>query len=206
MNDTKRVIEVLNKNRKQQEIMYRTLLHCRETRWFNEVEAFVAQQPEMVYGQILQLPRTILGFLIDAGGLQCAEDAEHPDDCTVVATEAGAEAARLFDPLLRMESLLASNPRREDAFLYILAFCSEARTFPEIEKAYENEATRLCDPSDACSLTAEYFVSKLEKAGGLVWKKHWISTEKGREFAQRAVGNKRQTMKNVKEDRACLEA
>lgn len=192
-NGAGRVLSVLQRNRKQQEVLYRTLLHCEVLRAYDEVETYVSEQPEMVYGQILQAPRTLIGFLTDAGGIAQVDDQGVPfacegenyssGDCFLSTTDEGIAAARAFCPLERLESLVSLKPTRKEAFLLFLEACLEPQAFSTLESFCNEEVRRRCFGSDGDVLEADYFVSQLEKAGGLVWKKAWVTTEEGKRFA-----------------------
>ncbi|WP_102374693.1 hypothetical protein [Raoultibacter massiliensis] len=204
-----RVASALERNRKHQEMLYRTLLHCGEPRRFEEVEAFIARQPEMTYGQILQAPRTLIGFLVDAGGIEATAAPSEPqglidgEEQVLVTTAAGSLAAEAFHPLIRLESLLRAKPLRSEAFLFFLELCVKPQSYAQIERSYKSERKTLCIASDASVLEADYFVSQLERAGGLVWKKAWTTTEEGRQFAERMRREGEMQPGSTKEDCAC---
>lgn len=208
-----RILSVLERNRKHQEILYRTLLYCMDPRRFNDVESFVAEQPEMVYGQIFQTPRTLIGFLVDAGGIDetNARSGLHPreagmaecEERQLVTTEEGALAAKAFDPRIRLEMLVSAKPSRKNVFLRFLELCTEPQAFSQIERFYADDIRSQRTAFDANALEADYFVSQLERAGGLVWKKAWITTEEGRLFAEHVKKEEEKQSGSTKEDCAC---
>lgn len=192
------ILRTLSKMRKTQEILYRTLLLCHEPQVFSDVEASIAAMPEYERGQVLQSPRTLIGFLISAQGIEVLRDdcnsaragmqgggcGNCSDNDFIVTTAAGMCAADRFAPKRRFEALIRDKPTRANMFQRIARFCEQPRPFFEIENFYASLCRQGHGAEDRLNvavtgLTADYYITQLEKAGVVVWDGAWTLTPEG---------------------------
>lgn len=182
------------------EVLYKILVHCATAREFSEVEDFAAAQDEFVYSHIIQTPFTLVQMLLRAGGLEQTplDEAGNPieesrleglsddevDDLIATyrlsTTEAGVRAAELLSPEKRLQSQIWQKPHRAETFCKVLGFCRTPRKFPEIQDYFKSEPGLVLDKVQANhTLSPDFYVDRLEKAGGLVWRGAWVTTEAG---------------------------
>lgn len=204
-------ISLLAKNRRHREILYKTLQYCCELRSFEDAEAFVSQLPECVFGQILQSPRTLIGFLEESGGLERVSlaggvaDPEGGEEPWGLRTTAdGQQALEACSPRARLARLERGFPARSAAFREVVRYCDVPRSFEEIRSHYRQNICAGEAGKALGALDADYFVSKLEAAGGLVWTGKWTATAEGRSFIEGE--RKTEETKLLKEECACLTA
>ena len=190
------------------EILYKLLEYCEGAEHTcTDVENFLSQQPEIIYGHLLQPSYQLIKMMIEEGGLEeraydsnnsllskeqlSSMDADAAADAveyaTLLTTEAGKAAIRLTSPEKRMDILLEQRPHRRETFLKLLEFCLEKpRKFPEIKQWYQETPGLAVDVvQKQHTLAADFYVDKLEKAGALVWKGAWCTTEAGKSLLLR---------------------
>lgn len=182
------------------EVLYKTLVHCVEPRDFSEAEDFIAAQDEFVHSHIIQTPFTLVQMLVRAGGLEQTpldeagdpiDDArfdgltdDEADDLVATyrlsTTEAGRQAAELLSPDRRLQAQIWQKPHRAETFYAVLDFCRTPRKFPEIQEYFKSNPGLVLDKVQANhTLSPDFYVDRLEKAGGLVWRGEWVTTEAG---------------------------
>lgn len=182
------------------ETLYKTLAHCAQPRPFAEVEAFISSQDEFVFSHIEQTPHTLIGMLVDAGGLvRTPLDAQgkpltpellaglsqdEADDLVasfeLATTPEGRAAVELLSPQRRIAAQLAQKPHRRPTYLALLSFCREPRTLAQIEAFFADNPDLALDQVTAYHhLSPDYYVDRLEKAGALVWRGAWVTTQAG---------------------------
>lgn len=195
------VVTCIGAQNSLREVLYKTLDFCQDVHEFSEVEHFISSQDEFVYSHIMQTPYTLIQMLKRAGGLEetlldadgkaispqqldCIGDDEVDDlivSSTLVTTDAGAEAVRLLAPEHRIEAQLAKRPHRRDTYFAVLEFCLEPRKFPEIEALFKATPNLVQDVvAHHHKLSPDFYVDKLDKAGALVWRGAWITTDAGK--------------------------
>ena len=184
------------------EVLYKTLVHCIEPRDFSEVEDFIAAQDEFVYSHIIQTPFTLVQMLLCAYGLEQTplDEAGQPlaperfeglsedeaDDLVATyelsTTDAGKQAVDLLSPARRIRSQIMQKPHRAHTFYQVLDFCTTPRKFPEIQDYFKQEDDLVLDTVQANQkLSPDFYVDRLEKAGGLVWRGAWVTTDAGKQ-------------------------
>ena len=183
------------------EILYKTLVFCRETRSFSAAEQYIAQLDEITYGHVIQTPYSCISMLVHVGGLEkipvddrgnCIEaqrlenlDADEADDLIdswcLKTTRSGLYVCELLDPARRLTAQLALKPYRRATYLRILEFCAQQpRSLDDIKQLFKEDKTLVLDYVTAHQkLSPDYYVDRLEKAGGLIWKGAWITTPAG---------------------------
>jgi len=185
----------LDRNRN---VLYRILDYCREQRDADDVERFIAGLPEMRHA--FQEPYVYMDLLVDAHGLEAIPlDAagnpieqlvsqEHPDiaDAAEIAqyrittTPAGVRALQLVSPEARLHAKLGEHPERYSTYLAVLDFCKQPRSLAEVQRLFEQDASLNRETTvDAQPLSCDFYLSELERAGGLVWNGGWTATQEG---------------------------
>lgn len=185
-----KLLEAIASSGPSREILYKTICYCETPRAAIDIENFIEKTPEYTFGQILQTPHTLMRVLVDSGGLSKVEEREAArdegqqgngeqwgDDTTWQTTQIALRAAAAIAPNRRIESLLASQPKQAPAFSVVLRFCESPRSLADIERILRTVSSVTTDCFDV-----GYYVDQLERAGGLVWKKKWVTTEEGRMF------------------------
>ena len=198
-----RIVTLIMSQNPLREVLYKTLKHASEERDFTEVEEFIASQDEYVHSHIIQTPYSLITMLVDNGGLALApygsngealtnEQAEglsedEIDDLieghTVRTTPPGEAAVGLLAPSVRIRSQIDQRPHRRETYLALLDFCRTPRRLPEIEEFFkDNEALAVDVVANHHRLSPDFYVDKLDKAGALVWRGAWVTTEEGETF------------------------
>ena len=201
------VITQVNRLDRTRNLQYHILELCRKTRRAEEVETFIAALHEMLHS--LQEPYVYMDALIDAGGLDSvALDADGnpvdmdafaaaPEearagmiaDYDITTTPAGVAALDLLAPKNRMRAKLAEKPERYTTFLAVLDFCREPKTLAEVKRLFEEDSTLNRETTvDRQLLSCDFYLSELERAGGIVWDDGWKCTPEGLEFLRTATG------------------
>jgi hypothetical protein len=201
------IVTCLGTQPQLREVLYKLLAWCVEPRDMADAEAFVAAQDEYVYSHVIQAPYAVVGILEDAGGLvRCDLDADgRPVDdavrarlgddaaddlvCSTVVstTDEGAAVVELLSPARRIEAQLAQKPHRRPTYLALLRFCAQPRSLKDIQDFFASTPDLALDLVTAHQrLAPDYYVDRLEKAGGLVWRGAWVATEAGLRAAAQA--------------------
>ena len=97
-------------------------------------------------------------------------------------TDNGRKLAREFSPASRLAGLFDHEPARKEAYLELMAFLREKRSFPEVERHL-----RGCDPGiltteDGTMIQPSMFVDKLGAAGAVEFDGGWMITAEGKEM------------------------
>lgn len=191
---------MVQRNPSHREIYIRLLGYCAERRLLFETEEEVSGYPEFVHAA--QSPYRLIRNVVEAGGLCWLEldeagaviDSAHKeglsfdeiddliDQFALEVTEAGRIVAERLSPERRLGDLVDRFPRRVDAYLDVLGFCDEPRSFAEVEIFLKNNDVMkfATHPGDGKPLHPSVFVDTLERAGGLVWDNGWKTTRRGR--------------------------
>jgi hypothetical protein len=185
------------------EILRKTLGFCREQRGLTAVEQEIASYPEFKYAG--QNEYRLISILTEEGGLELLEldedggivtaemkaglSEDEVDDLVAsfayITTEAGAAVSEALDPRARIVGLLQTEPERVGTFAQVLEFCETSRTYAEIETLLVDSGLGWSGvESDDDAVHPSYFVSTLERVGGLVWKDGWLLTDEGREILE----------------------
>jgi hypothetical protein len=185
------------------EVLRKTLGFCREQRGLTAVEEEIASYPEFKYAG--QNQYRLISILTEAGGLERLEldedggivtaetkaglSEDEVDDLVTsfayITTEAGAAVSEALDPRARIADLLQTEPERVGTFAEILKFCETSRTYGEIETLLVDAGLGWSGvESDEDAVHPSYFVSTLERVGGVVWKDGWLLTDEGREILE----------------------
>ena len=199
------VITCIGAQNSLREVLYKTLVFCKEPHEFTEVEDFIAASDEVVYSHVIQTPFELIGMLLRAGGLEETPlDAagepiapetldelsrDEQDDLVATyridATAAGRAAVELLAPERRLEAQLAQDPHRADTFRALIEFCETPRTFPEIKEYFDATPEFAHDVvAHSHQLAPDFYVDKLDKAGALVWRGAWVATDAGKSLLE----------------------
>lgn len=194
-----RVMAAVMKQPLHREILHKTLGFCRERRALTDVEQEIATYPEFKFAG--QNQYRLISFLADAGGLDRLEldddgeivteemkaglSEDEIDDLVAsyayVTTDAGAAVFEELNPRRRMIELLETQPEYVDTFAEVLEFCKSSRTYKEIADLLEDSGIHWSrTESDEAAVHPSYFVSNLERVGGIVWKDGWLLSDEGR--------------------------
>ena len=195
------VITAVMRLDRSRNIHYKTLAFCTEPRRAGDVEDYIAAMPEMVHA--LQEPYVYMDAMVDAGGLSAtpldtegnpvdmeafdaAPEEERADmiaDYEIAITQAGTFALSALAPAARMTAKFGEKPERYTTFLAVLDFCREPRTLAEVKRLFEEDATLNRETTvDRQPLSCDFYLSELERAGGIVWDGGWVCTDEGRAF------------------------
>ena len=190
------------------EALYKLLAHCTEPRNFRGLESFASELDEVRYGHLLQSPYNLVNMLVKCGaltktpvdaagsavtperlaGLTEDEQDDLVEDYLLEATPEGRVVLDLLSPQRRLKAQLAQKPHRLSTFLAVLDFCREPRSFEDIKQLFKDHDELVLDYVDAHQkLSPDFYVDRLEKAGGLVWRRAWVTTEAGLEVLSRQV-------------------
>ena len=198
-------MEVIMRTPRFREILYKTLVFCKDEKPLPEVEDEIQTYPE--YEAAAQNPYRLIRFLVDNYGLDLLEIDEEGlqvtperkvgltedeiDDLVVEfhlkTTDVGEEVARRLKPEGRIGDLLRAFPVRFSSYRDVLSFCREPRTIQEINKLFENvdlKALGTLHSDDTIAIQPSVFVDKLEKAGAMYWDGKWKLTLEGRMFLE----------------------
>lgn len=188
------------------EIDYKVLTYCFERRGLSDIEEHIAGFPEFKsatrdqYSLVTELVRHHgLAFyeLDEAGNVVADEDKEgltenEVDDLVAGfayrTTDVGREVAARLDPRRRLAELLDAVPSRRDAYLALLEFVRERRSFAELDAFMR--ACGVAELSRAAGdggVQPSVFVDKLERAGAVFYDGGWQATEAALEVLDGAV-------------------
>jgi len=183
------------------EILYRTLLFCREQRDLPDVEAEIATYPEFAHAA--QNQYRLISFLVDAGGLDLREldedgaivTPERKDGLTedeiddlvasyaLITTDAGTAVADALDPKRRIFEIFGLDPAYRDTYAEVLEFCEEPRKIADVEALLKDCSVLAFGRSAGeQAIKPSFFVDQLERGGGIVWKNGWVISDEGREI------------------------
>lgn len=195
---TERVRTTLHRRASLTEIMRKTLVFCETRRTMAEVEEEMAAYPE--FKHIDQTQYHVVSHLVNAGGLERFEldregavvteemkeglDEDGLDELVwsyaLQTTDAGKAAADELEPRRRLAELINGVAGRKAAYLDILEFCREPRTYESVAALVRSKPT--IASTNALSGLPVYpsaLLAKLETAGGLVWDEGWRLTSAG---------------------------
>lgn len=194
-----RVRKTLHSRGSFTEIMRKTLVFCETRRSIEDVEREMATYPEFRY--VDQSQRNIVAHLVNAGGLDRFELDQDGNEVTPETTEglsedeadelvcsyalqttdAGKAAADELEPKKRLSALLDSIAARKGAYLDLLEFCREPRTYQAVADAMKAKGLGLKSTNALSSLPVHpsALLAKLESTGGLVWDEGWKLTSAG---------------------------
>lgn len=181
------IVSCMTNNRAHALAYRECLIACREERPYREVEAEL--EGSKAVASCTQGPHTLIGLLVERGAIEKSvvdEDGEiqgdQPVDYTLRTTDEGAEAARRLDPIVQLKELVNGQPDElADLYRRVLETCVKGAKLEEVKRDIGSSI----DLPNGKAVYAEYFVSKLETAGGLMWDGEWRTTEEGFHFAKR---------------------
>ena len=179
--------------------MRKTLVFCETRRSIEDVEQEMATYPEFRY--VDQSQRNIVAHLVNADGLDRFELDQDGNEVTpemteglsedeadelvcsyaLQTTDAGKAAANELEPKKRLNALLDSIAARGGAYLDLLEFCREPRTYQAVADAMKAKGLGLKSTNALSSLPVypSALLAKLESTGGLVWDEGWKLTSAG---------------------------
>lgn len=180
--------------------LYRLLDFCTQVRSLDEIEQETASYPEMAVD--IYAPRTLLMWLLDCGavgevgsddpqpeqGDSANEEAEEEEgaDYRFVTTDAGIRALERLHASQPLAMLAARYPYYEAAFLRVLAACETPQSRQDIDGLFKGDPIM----ESPRKIYANFFLDKLEGAGGIVFAGGWTTTPEGKAFlAQCAEGS-----------------
>lgn len=153
---------------------------------YREAETILADVPVM--DMSLQNPHALVGILIESGGIEAvnvpeaarSEDEpieDQPVDYLLETTDAGRRALECFEPVSRFAEMVAEEPAGYAAvYAMVLQRCEGGAKLPDVESMLQG-VEAMVHPKQ---VYPQYFVSRLETVGGLVWNGSWNTTEDGR--------------------------
>lgn len=179
------IVSCMTKNKAHALAFRECLVACKEERPYREVEAELEASKTME--SCTQTPHTLIDLLVKHGAIEktVVEEGplqgDQPVDYTLRTTEEGMQAATRLDPAVQL-GLLVEGQHEVIADLYrkVLEACSEGARLDDVKRAI---GASVVLPGGKM-VYAEYFVSKLETAGGLMWDGAWRTTEAGFLFAR----------------------
>lgn len=190
-----RVMTCVRKTRANTLPMCACLRACLEETPYRDVEADL--EPLTVMKTSLQTPHVLINLLVEAGGIERTaieeESAEvagesdldpedQPTDWTLKTTLAGQAVLEALEPAKMIDELCASEPAEFTAAIEAtLRACEQGAKLSDVNEALGGKVE-----ADGKSVYPEYFVSKLEAAGGLEWDGCWKTTDAGLRFLQGA--------------------
>ena len=186
-----RVRKTLHSRGSFTEIMRKTLVFCETRRSIEDVEQEMATYPEFRY--VDQSQRNIVAHLFELDqdgnevtpemteGLSEDEADELVCSYALQTTDAGKAAANELEPKKRLNALLDSIAARGGAYLDLLEFCREPRTYQAVADAMKAKGLGLKSTNALSSLPVypSALLAKLESTGGLVWDEGWKLTSAG---------------------------
>lgn len=201
---TDEVRKTLQRVDNRTEIMRRFLLHCQSEQSIESAEAFLAEQPEYLYGVMILAPCSLIDLLakckgISLYGLTPEGEKIHgesigqlmgqADDSTVLylkTTPAGILAANGLSPMKRLQLLMSKHPERASGYLAVLKACCKPKSLSELnDLPFSKQTDASSHLAGEPTLDAGFYVEQLERCGGLIWKGAWCTTKEGKEFERR---------------------
>ncbi len=200
-NAAEALLDLMARNPLQREIYLQIIEFCETRRSLAETETMV--EGCLGFSLTAQTPFRLIANIVDNGGIDWFEIDEQGNEITeerkegltpdeaddlvagfaLETTDAGREAYRRMAPEQRMRDLFNQVPQRLSAYLDIIDFCNEPKSFKAVEAMVRNMDPRILTSSGTQNLQPSYFVDMLERSGGLVWDKGWRATKKGSELA-----------------------
>ena len=198
--------ETVNKAPLHREIFLKVLNLCTKQHSLTEVEQAIQEYPE--FPSVAQSPYSLVRTLVHAGGLAWLElgnngrpltladkeglTSDEIEDITygyaVITTPVGEQVADDLAPAKRLRSLIDYMPQRLSAYVDVLNFCRESRSFKEVEAFLRARGgNTLVAKTGSQPLNPSFFVDSLERAGGLVWNNGWQITPGGLELLKTLV-------------------
>lgn len=168
--------------------LYRLLGFCEQERTLAEIEGEVVGYPEMAvspYGA-----RTLLSWLVESDAIRCTNE-EEAEEATVAkktggtaddgiayrfaTTVVGSQVLANWRESKPLAQLMARYPQYEEAFCRVMAACGTPLARQEVEALFTDDPI-LEEPK---KIYPNFFLDKLEAAGGLVFKGGWTATPEG---------------------------
>lgn len=107
----------------------------------------------------------------------------------VTATDLGRQTVAPYAPQTQLIKLLEEDPEAAPVHLRVLELCCQegGLSRKDLETVLKAEDLIPHDPrTGLVSIFPTYYIDNLERAGGLVWKSTWMTTEEGREALAKA--------------------
>lgn len=199
------VVDCLCRHPRHRELLYKTLAYCSEEKQLADVEDWIEHQPE--FPSALQDASSLVKSLADHRGVSITtlDEDGHPlgdeeiesmvregkreqvafalSQRKVKTTPQGNAALTLLSPERRISAFVEKIPGRREAFIELLKFCRTPRTLDEVNDLFaDSPYLSPTEQSGRQKLRPAYFLDRMEEAGGLVWKKVWVTTEAGEQF------------------------
>ncbi len=198
----KSLTDMIDRAPRHREIYLRLLSLCAQRQSLHKVEREVEKMPE--FPLAAQTPYRLIRTLANAGGLCWLElgkdgellsqdekaglSADEIEDLTfeyaVVTTLVGEQVADDLAPEKRLRSLMGGAAGYLDAYVDVLGFCQQSRSFNEVESFLRTCKSASAMGSGSQAPHPSYFVDMLERAGGLVWNNGWKTTSVGEKLLQ----------------------
>lgn len=133
--------------------------------------------------------------LVEGGDPDELDDAEEAEDSKTPSyldaiwhtTDEGLRVLDEVDPSRCIDDAVTADPERTPFYLAILRACSQQpRTLSDIAALVSDGVDR---SSPAAHIQPSIYLDKLERAGGLYWKRGWITTEEGRGYIGQITDN-----------------
>lgn len=130
-------------------------------------------------------------FLDAAGTVYEAKDLEALDEDAfddLVAqyayrtTDNGRKLAEEFNPARRLAALLEKEPARKEAYLDLLGFLREKRSFSEIDRFLCECHAHNLTAQDGTTVQPSMFIDKLGTTGAVDFDGGWMMTKEGKEM------------------------
>lgn len=167
--------------------LYRLLGFCEQQRTLEEIEAEVAGYPEMAASPYSA--RTVLGWLVEPDAVTCLnadeaegapaqEDGEGGHPYLFEISPVGAQVLENRRSSRPLDKLVDEYPCYAEAFERVLAACAKPLSRQEIEALFKGDPI-LEEPK---KVYPNFFLDKLEAAGGIVFDGGWLTTGEGAAF------------------------
>lgn len=188
------------------EMFRRMLVFCTEERSFNDLEAEIATYPEFKHCGLTQF--SLIDQLYFSYGLEMLEYDEEGNPVTpemkegltedeaddlvwsyaMLTTEVGRALIEEMEPSKRISEVFKQVPLRHDTYVELLEFCGEQpRAYSEIYDLFHGRDVlkfSLNKVLPDMPIEPSALVSKMERAGALVWDDGWKLTREGRRYLQ----------------------
>lgn len=183
------IVSCMTKNKAHALAFRECLVACEVERPYREIEAEL--EMSKVFSSCTQSPHTLIGLLVEHGAIEktiVEEEGfakkDQPVDYKLRTTEEGLRAAGILDPAVQLERLVNGQVEEvADLYRKVLKACDGGASLGDVKR----EVGASVVLPEGKTVYAEYFVSKLETAGGLMWDGKWRTTKVGSLFVRPGI-------------------
>ena len=203
---TKSPLQILGETVRRQslhrEILYKTLVFCKEQKNLATIEDFIASLPEFKQATLSQYH--LIAALVKGGGLNkmllneagdvlCDKDFEGLSEDEIddliydeayITTEVGNEFVEKHQPKLRIHELFEDEGDRTQSYVELLSMCANrSYTYKELDAYLKDKGVlfRMKD-GERQAIQSSVFLDKLQRAGALFYDGGWMTTKEGKEY------------------------